>query len=97
MSDLDVLTATAQVLSALLDAGQVTSVHLVERYLDHISKYNDRLRGVISVPSREYVMHVAKQLDHERASGRVRSPLHGIPILIKVKTTIALSSLRMNL
>jgi Asp-tRNA(Asn)/Glu-tRNA(Gln) amidotransferase A subunit family amidase len=33
-------------------------------------------------------MEAAKALDHERQHGKIRGPLHGIPIKIKVESPI---------
>lgn len=41
------------------------------------------LRAVIEPAPRESVLKIAQNLDDERANGTMRSPLHGIPILIK--------------
>jgi amidase len=84
MAKVDVLNVTAHDLQQQLEAGEVTSKELVEIYLRQIAKYNDRLRGVLSTAKRDYVLKVAETLDKERAAGKTRSPLHGIPILLKV-------------
>ncbi|KAF2094314.1 amidase family protein [Rhizodiscina lignyota] len=83
MAKIDVLTATARDLQDQLIAGDVTSKELVQIYLEHISKYNDRFRGVLSVAPTDYVYKVADTLDQERGMGMLRGPLHGIPILLK--------------
>ena len=76
------LTATASELQELLSSGQVRSVDLVARSLAQIDKYDTYLRAIISVSST--ALETARKLDEERLSGRIRGPLHGIPILIKV-------------
>ena len=77
------LTATAAELQACLQTGNISSVDLVEQYLNQTNKHESYLKALISQPSRSYLMEQAKSLDRERASGNVRSALHGIPILIK--------------
>jgi amidase len=65
---------------ALAD-GRVTSRQLVVEYLTRIGLYEDQLKAAITVNPR--VLLEADALDRERALGRVRGPLHGIPIALK--------------
>lgn len=50
--------------------------------IGQIEKRNDYLKAVLAVPPD--AIGQARRLDEERKSGRVRRPLHGIPILVKV-------------
>src|SRR5436309_1706518 len=61
--------------------GTLTSRALVQRYLTRIGLYEDRLHAAIVVNPR--ALDEADQLDRERAQGRLRGPLHGIPIALK--------------
>ena len=70
-------------LQAMLQAGQLTSLQLVQRYRERIRMIDQGLglRSVLEInPDAELI---ARQLDHERAERGARGPLHGIPILIK--------------
>ena len=71
-------------LRADLDTGAVTSEQLVQAYLARIAEIDDAgptLNSVIALnPS---ALADARALDAERAAGRIRGPLHGIPILLK--------------
>ena len=42
-----------------------------------------QLRAMMHVSNRRYLLRIAEQLDLERANGRLRGPLHGIPIVVK--------------
>jgi amidase len=67
-----------------MQAGQLTSRELTTAYLNRIEELNQRgpcLRAVIEI--NPDALAIADQLDQERSAGRVRSPIHGIPILIK--------------
>jgi amidase len=66
---------------------QVTSRELVEQYLSRIEKYNGTLNAVITV--NPHALEEADARDRERATGRIRGPLHGIPVAIKdnIQTT----------
>jgi amidase len=64
--------------------GTVTSRDLVEKYLARIRAYDQdgpRLNAMIAMNPR--ALEEADALDAERRAGRVRSPLHGIPIVVK--------------
>ena len=76
-----VVEATIPELQAALSERRVTSRELVIQYLSRIALYEDRLNAVMAV-SRD-ALRQAEELDRERAAGRVRGPLHGIPIALK--------------
>lgn len=81
---IDVLRASAQELQEALTSGTITSVTLVKEYLGQIEKYNGRLHAVIETAPFETLLKTAKKSDEERAAGKIRGPLHGIPIVAKV-------------
>src|SRR6266850_4077316 len=68
-------------LQKALASGRVTSRQLVAEYLTRIALYEDQLKAIITVNPR--VLEEADALDRERAQGRVRGPLHGIPVALK--------------
>ncbi|HEU0044038.1 amidase [Sphingomonas sp.] len=71
-------------LQALMASGKASSVDLVRAYLKRIAAMDRKgptLRSVIV--TNPDVIAQAKALDAERKAGRVRGPLHGVPILIK--------------
>ena len=68
-------------LQAALKDGRITSHQLVAAYLARIATYEDRLNAIITVNPR--ALAEADAMDQERAAGRVRGPLHGIPIALK--------------
>ncbi|KAL7921314.1 amidase signature domain-containing protein [Trichoderma austrokoningii] len=83
ISHLNVLTADAKTLQALLEQGSIKSSHLVDIYLDQIQRHDDYLHGMLTTPSTEALQEIAATLDEERAAGKVRSKLHGIPVILK--------------
>jgi amidase len=68
-------------LQKALASGRITSRQLVVEYLTRIALYEDQLKAIITVNPR--ALEEADVLDRERAQGRVRGPLHGIPIALK--------------
>lgn len=84
---LDFLTATVADLRQLLAHGKVSSSDLVKGYLKQIDKHNHKgmwLNAVISIAPEEDILWQADALDQERAEGKIRGPMHGIPVIIKV-------------
>jgi hypothetical protein len=61
--------------------GALTSRQLTREYLERIAKLNPLLAGVIE--TNPDALAIAARLDAERRGGRVRGPLHGIPVLVK--------------
>ena len=68
-------------MQAAMAAGRLTSRELVTQYLVRLGMYEDRLNAALYVNPR--ALEEADALDRERAQGRVRGPLHGIPVALK--------------
>ena len=67
-----------------METGKYTSEQITQLYLDRIDvidKNGPKLNAVIEVNSD--ALTIAKSLDDERKAGKVRGPMHGIPVLIK--------------
>lgn len=85
MTEWNVLTATATQLSRLLQEGHTTSHDIVQAYLAQIDQHNHaglQLHALISVNPATALAQAADR-DRERAEGRIRGPLHGVPIIVK--------------
>jgi amidase len=81
---LDVVELSAVEARDRMAAGTLTSRALTQAYLDRIKQIDDSgpmLNAVIETSAT--AIADAEALDAERKSGKVRGPLHGIPILIK--------------
>jgi amidase len=76
-----VVEATIADMQQALDEKRITSRVLVRQYLDRIDKYEERLNAIIALNPR--ALDEADRLDRERAQGKIRGPLHGIPIALK--------------
>jgi amidase len=77
----DIVEASIFELQNALTDGRITSRELVQRYLDRINKYEGQVNATAAISAS--ALAEATFLDRERAAGRVRGPLHGIPIGIK--------------
>jgi len=76
--------ATVAELQAHMEAGRHTARSLVELYLGRIKAIDQagpKLNAVIEL--NPDALSIADALDQERKAGKVRGPLHGIPVLIK--------------
>jgi amidase len=62
-------------------AGTFSGVELTEAYLRRIERLDSLLGAVIE--TNPDALAIAAQRDRERRAGRLRGPLHGIPILVK--------------
>jgi amidase len=76
-----VVEATIADLQAALKSGRVTSREIVRQYLQRIGMYEDMLHAAITVNPK--ALELAAERDRERAAGKIRGPLHGIPIALK--------------
>lgn len=76
------INLTIGALKEKLDKGEITSVGLVGEYLDRIAELNPTLNAFLYV-AREEALAQARVLDEERAQGKLRGTLHGIPIGLK--------------
>src|SRR5947207_371386 len=68
--------------SARIRAGSVTPTDLVNACLTRIDTFNSKINAFITV-TRDAALAQAKVLDAEQQTGRLRGPLHGIPIALK--------------
>jgi aspartyl-tRNA(Asn)/glutamyl-tRNA(Gln) amidotransferase subunit A len=68
--------------SARIRSRTVTPTQLTEACLARIEIYNPKLNAFITV-LREYALRQARDLDREQSTGKLRGPLHGIPIALK--------------
>ena len=76
-----VVEATIPEMRTAMEQGRVTSRELVQQYLTRIATYEDRLNAAITV--NPDALDDADERDRERAQGKIRGPLHGIPIALK--------------
>lgn len=68
--------------SARIKSRTVTSTQLTQACLARIETFNPKLNTFITV-LREQALAQARDLDAEQRGGRLRGPLHGIPVALK--------------
>jgi amidase len=76
--------ATIKQLQDAQSSGAQTARSLAEAYLKRIDELDKRGPAINSIIElNPDALDIARQLDAERKAGRVRGPMHGIPVLIK--------------
>jgi amidase len=69
---------------AAMASGRVSARRLAEMYLERVERIDRRGPALNSViETNPDALSIADALDRERKAGRVRGPLHGVPVLIK--------------
>ena len=76
-----IVEATIPEMQRAMAEGRVTSRELVQQSLVRIATYEERLNAVLAV--NPHALEQADALDRERTAGKVRGPLHGVPIALK--------------
>src|SRR5688572_2718985 len=80
----DVVERSIPELQAAMTAGTLSSRQLVDAYLARIAAYDQQgpsLNAIVAINPE--AGRIADALDAERRAGKVRGPLHGIPVLVK--------------
>ena len=77
----DVVEATIPEMQRAMEEGRLTCRELVEAHLVRIAFYEERVNATIAVNAN--ALAEADSLDRERGEGRVRGPLHCIPVALK--------------
>lgn len=76
LNEIDIIS-----LQEMMEKGEISSLVLVQKYNERISRIDKTLNSVIELnPDAE---SIAQQMDDERKVGKVRGSLHGIPLMIK--------------
>lgn len=76
-----VVEATIPDMQTAMREGRTTSREIVTQSLVRIAMYEDAINAVIAVNPK--ALEEADARDRERREGRVRGPLHGIPVALK--------------
>ncbi len=76
-----IVEATIPEMRAALEQGRVTSHELVVQSLTRVALYEETLNAVMTI--NRNALAEADARDRERRDGKVRGPLHGIPVALK--------------
>jgi amidase len=80
-ADVALEEATVAGLQSAMASGQTTARKVAEQYLSRIANLDKKFNSIIEL--NPDALAIADQMDRERKAGKVRGPLHGIPILLK--------------
>ncbi|MFT3742864.1 MAG: amidase [Pyrinomonadaceae bacterium] len=77
----ELVEVTIPQLQAQMKSGKLTARRLTEMYLERIKHIDTKTHSVLEL--NPDALTIADALDKERKKGKVRGPMHGIPVLIK--------------
>lgn len=80
----ELMEASVMDIQNAMNAGKLTSVELVTKYLARIDKYDQKgpeIKAILTVNPK--ALEEAAALDKERSEKGARGPLHGIPVIVK--------------
>jgi amidase len=78
----DIVFMPAQRIEELILERRITSVQVVEAYLEQIRLFNPKLNAIVTLDEKEALKR-AKEADEALAKGKIWGPLHGLPVTIK--------------
>lgn len=81
LAPFSVVEASIPDMQQAMAEGRVTSEELVKQYLIRIATYENVINAAIAV--NPHALEQARKLDQERKAGKLRGPMHGIPIALK--------------
>jgi amidase len=81
MKSFELEEVTINELQDAMKSGKMSSRQITQKYLDRIKEIDGKLNSVIEL--NPDALQIADEMDKERKSGKLRSPMHGVPILIK--------------
>jgi amidase len=76
------LFKSATELTGLIRRGEITSLNLLNLYIDHIQRYNDDINAVVALDL-DAARSRAAEADKALAQGQDWGPLHGLPMTVK--------------
>lgn len=77
----ELVEVTIADLQAKMKSGKLTARKLTEMYLERIKQIDTKTHSVLEI--NPDALAIADAMDKERKKGKLRGPLHGIPVLIK--------------
>lgn len=80
-SDFDLEEKTVLDLQSAMLKGEFSAKEITAKYLQRIGDIDKKLNSIIEL--NPDALEIAGRMDDERKNGKVRGPLHGIPVLLK--------------
>ncbi|MCD8503608.1 MAG: Asp-tRNA(Asn)/Glu-tRNA(Gln) amidotransferase GatCAB subunit A, partial [Burkholderiaceae bacterium] len=82
MSDKDVHYMELLEVSKLIQSRKLSSVEVTQAQLDRIAKLDTKLKSYVTVMA-DKALKEANTADEQIAKGRIKGPLHGVPVAVK--------------
>ena len=73
----------ASELAGSIRNGNLSTIEVMEAFLDHIERVNPMVNAIVSLRPRRELLAEAQKADEKIASGEPVGPLHGLPVAIK--------------
>jgi amidase len=85
---MDIAFKSAGQLAAMIKRGKITSLDLLDHYLERIERLNPKINAIIWM-DKEGARKRAKAADRALKKGEIWGPLHGVPMTIKESYDVA--------
>jgi amidase len=72
---------TISELQTAMSSGKVSAREIAQSYIEKIGAVDKKIKSVVEI--NPDALEIAEAMDKERRSGKVRSALHGVPVLLK--------------
>ncbi len=73
----------ARALAAGIASRKLSSVEVMNAFLDHIAAFNPKVNAIVALQDREHLLAQARERDAQVARGEIMGPLHGLPHAVK--------------
>ena len=80
-AEINLEEATISGLQSAMASGQTTAKKIAQGYLSRIAKLDKSINSIIEL--NPDALTIAARCDAERRAGKIRGPMHGIPVVIK--------------
>lgn len=81
MKSLEIEEVTVSELQDAMKSGKMSAREITQKYLDRIKEIDGKLNSIIEL--NPDALQIADEMDKERKMGKIRSMMHGIPIVLK--------------
>ena len=79
----DIVMMDARALAAAIASRKLSSVEVMNAFLDHIAAFNPKVNAIVALQDREELLGQARERDAQVARGEIMGPLHGLPHAVK--------------
>jgi amidase len=81
MKSFDLEEMTVAEMQDAMRAGRMSSREITQKYIERIGAIDKKINSVVEI--NPDALEIAAAMDREREAGKIRSPMHGVPVLLK--------------